>query len=365
MEALADLRRRIADQESLRSELIAAKVKAGRAEAASTVLVGAEFERCPRCGADLDNKNPRPANSCHLCGTPEKTDAEKSPEEGEILRRELNTQIDDLADLTARHTKAATRQDRKVRLLLERKAVLDQSLADALARYDTAFVANVRAADRLVATLQERIASLKQLSRMPAAIQDLEREAGNLQGDIDIYRTGLLEERDRLRAADTRIKRLEETFLAIMRDVGYPGVYPDDRVEIDPRRWAPLVVHGEDEDIAWGFFDAGSGGKKTLFNVCYALAVHQVAIEDGLPLPTLLIIDSPTKNISRDINAALVASLYRYIFKLAATAKGKLQLILIDSDLAVPDNQMLDFRSRLMAHGDPDHPPLISYYVGP
>jgi hypothetical protein len=124
-------------------------------------------------------------------------------------------------------------------------------------------------------------------------------------------------------------------------------------------------VHGEDEDIAWGFFDAGSGGKKTLFNVCYALAVHQVAIEDGLPLPTLLIIDSPTKNISRDINAALVASLYRYIFKLAATAKGRLQLILIDSDLAVPDNQMFDFRSRLMAHGDPDHPPLISYYVGP
>jgi hypothetical protein len=364
-EALTDLRQRIGDQTSLRSELITAKVKAGRAEAAGTVLAGVEFGRCPRCGTALEDRPPRQPPTCLLCGVPEGGARERPAAENEILRRELNTQMDDLADSIARHERAAVLQERQVNALLVRKSDLDQALASELARYDSAFVANVRAADRRVATLEERISSLKQLARMPAAIQDLEREAGELQGSIDVYRSALVEERDRLRVADTRIKRLEETFFIIMREVGYPGVYGGDRVQIDPRRWMPVVIHGDDEDIVRGFFDAGSGGKKTLFNVCYALAVHQVALEESLPLPTLLIIDSPTKNISRDINAELVASLYRYIFKLAALAKGRLQLLLIDSDLAVPEEDMIEFSERLMAHDDPDHPPLFSYYVGP
>lgn len=48
-------------------------------------------------------------------------------------------------------------------------------------------------------------------------------------------------------------------------------------------------------------------------NVCYALAVHRVAANRKLPLPTLLMIDTPMKNISEDVNRNLFEASYRYL----------------------------------------------------
>src|SRR5206468_871817 len=100
----------------------------------------------------------------------------------------------------------------------------------------------------------------------------------------------------------------------------------------------------------WGFWDTGSGGKKTLFNVCYALAIHEVALERGLPVPNILIIDTPTKNISDDENPELVKSLYSEIYRLAnERLNGGVQFVLIDSDLVEPNIHVPNFISRRMA----------------
>jgi len=107
-----------------------------------------------------------------------------------------------------------------------------------------------------------------------------------------------------------------------------------------------------------------SGGKKTLFNVCYALAVYEAARERGMPVPNVLVIDSPTKNIS-DENPELVRSLYREIYRLASTAgNDATQFLLIDSDLVEPEGELLRFAHRRLA-GVPDAPSLIPYYTGP
>ena len=120
----------------------------------------------------------------------------------------------------------------------------------------------------------------------------------------------------------------------MMLAVRFPGVFPNDEVVIDPRNWRPVILHEEQE---WGFWDTGSGGKKTLFNVCYALAIHTVAARNLMPLPPLLIIDSPTKNISEDENPELVEHLYDEILRLAVGADGQLiQFVLIDSELDFP-----------------------------
>lgn len=207
----------------------------------------------------------------------------------------------------------------------------------------------------------ERLASLDRLRELPQAIADLELEAGRLQGDIDRFRTLLAEERGRLKAADTRVKKIANTFLSIMREIGFPGVSADDEVQLDPRNWQPFVRHGEQ---AWTFYDAGSGGKKTLFNVCYALAVHTVAAEENLPLPSFLIIDSPTKNISDDENPELVGALYREIYALATREGRRLQFVLIDSDLVSPEPAIPEFVHRRLA-GENEAPRLIPYYDGP
>jgi len=149
------------------------------------------------------------------------------------------------------------------------KKSLDQKLQEELARYDSAFVERIRAAEGEIATLVERIRSLRRLQQMPKAINALEKEAGALQGRIDNLRTFVKEERDRLYAADANIRAIEAEFKRIMIPVSFPGVAEEDKVVMDPRNWRTAVLHGDQE---WTFWDTGSGGKKTLFNVCYALA---------------------------------------------------------------------------------------------
>jgi hypothetical protein len=198
---------------------------------------------------------------------------------------------------------------------------------------------------------------------MPRAINELEEQAGALQGQIDRLRSSIDEERSRLRHADENVAVIAKRFKSIMLSVGFPGVVEDDEVVIDTRNWRPVIVHGGQE---WNFWDAGSGGKKTLFNVCYALAVHETARERGMPVPNVLVIDSPTKNISDDENPELVESLYREIYRLAATADGiGTQFVLIDSDLVVPEADLLrGFVQRRLA-GERNAPSLIPYYTGP
>ncbi len=147
-----------------------------------------------------------------------------------------------------------------------------------------------------------------------------------------------------------------------MLAVSFPGVSDEDEVVLDPRNWRPKVVHRDQE---WSFWDTGSGGKKTLFNVCYALAVHSVAIDRNLPVPSVLIVDSPTKNISEDENPELVRSLYAEIYTIAQREPGHgLQFLLIDSDLVPPLGEFAGYSVRRMA-GEEDAPSLIPYYTGP
>jgi DNA repair exonuclease SbcCD ATPase subunit len=280
----------------------------------------------------------------------------------EAMRRELNDRIDQIADSIERRDRALGRSKRQLVQLQAIKIELDDTLQLELARYDSAFVENVRAVGREIATLIERQRFLDKLQAMPRAINELEEQAGALQGKIDRIRREIDEERSRLRAADENVAAVARKFKSIMLSVGFPGVSEKDDVIIDPRNWRPVIHHDDQE---WSFWDAGSGGKKTLFNVCYALAVHEAARDRGMPVPNVLIIDSPTKNISDDENPELVDSLYLEIYQLASLNDGDAtQFLLIDSNLVVPDGELPGFIERHLA-GSQEAPSLISYYNGP
>lgn len=351
----------IAEQRALKSELVMAKVKSGRVEQAGTLLSGVDYVRCPRCAADLTQRR-LPAGVCHLCCTETPVEGNISNIEQEAVRREINDRIDQISDSIQRRERALSRSIRQLRALKTEKSNLDQVLEQELIRYDSAFVESVRSIDRESATLSERVRSLEKLQEMPRAISELEDQATALQGTIDRTRQSIDKERERLRHADQNVAALADSFKSIMLAVGFPGVSTSDDVVIDPRTWRPVILHSGQE---WTFWDAGSGGKKTLFNVCYALAIHETARNRNLPVPSVLIIDSPTKNISEDENPELVKSLYKEIYRLASEqVEPRIQFLLIDSDLVPPEGEFDKFSWKHLA-GTSDAPCLIPYYSGP
>lgn len=360
-DAIVESQNTLSEQEALRAELITAKLKAGRVEQAIRILDGVAYSRCPQCGSDVSAR-PSIDDQCGLCGTHQSSTEVCSGIDTEVVRRELNDRIDQISDSMNRKRQALERTERELLKVEGLKKQLDHQLQDELRRYDSAFVEGIRAVDREIATLQERLRSLVQLQEMPRAIGELEERAGSSQGRIDLLRSTIDEERKRLRLGDENARAIAEKFKSIMLDVGFPGVSAEDDVVLDPRNWKPVVLHAGQE---WGFWDTGSGGKKTLFNVCYALAIHSVARERGMPVPRILIIDSPTKNISDDKNPELVQSLYREIYRLAAIENGgAIQFLLIDSDLVEPESNLTGFLQRRLG-GESDAPSLISYYAGP
>ena len=280
-EAIGASQSALAEQEALRAELITSKVKARRAEQAGRVLDGVRYSRCPQCGADMSDR-PIATELCCLCGTPSTTSQDHSGMVSEAIRRELNDRIDQIEDSVDRRQQALKRSRRELQRTESAKQRLDKQLQEDLQRYDSAFIESIRAVDREIATLEERLRALHQLQDMPQAITELEERAGASQGKIDRMRSAIEQERKRLRHADENARAIAEKFIEIMLSVRFPGVTVEDDVVLDPRNWKPIVVHSDQE---WGFWDTGSGGKKTLFNVCYALAVHEVARGRGMPVP--------------------------------------------------------------------------------
>jgi hypothetical protein len=360
-QALAESGEALGEQRALRAELITAKTKALRADHAGQILAGVEYQCCPQCGTDVSSRLTS-GNHCRLCGS-EQRPREPSPMNTEVRRRDLNERIDQIADSMLRRQQEIARTERYLARARTEKAALDGRLQEELARYDSSFIESIREVERQVATWTERIRSLNQLRQMPEAITALEDAAGALQGRIDTLRSAMEGERARLKAADANIAEIADAFKRTMLAVNFPGVSASDEVVIDPRTWVPVVVHGAQ---VWGFWDTGSGGKKTLYNVCYAIALHSVAMERNLPVPTLLIIDSPTKNISEDENPELVRALYAEVYRLATRHGGGrgVQLVLIDSDMVAPRTELAGFTERRMAAED-GAPALIPYYDGP
>lgn len=364
-DAYEDQRRKIEELDRLKAELISSRFKLGRAQAASVVLAKAEFKHCPLCGVPIEEMTPRYDGSCILCATPTAKQEELLAARAEALQRDLDSRVDDVSAALDRHRQMAKRQRDVVQKLRTEKSDLDQQFVIESQTYDSNFLARSREIERRIATLKEQIRGLERMRRLPDMVRSLESEADQLSTEINALRREMEEERGRLTQATKYVREIEQRFLEALTTVGVPGVTTQDVVSIDIRTWIPFVLPQGDEALRWSFDNAGSGGKKTLFKVCYALAVHAVASKNNLPLPRFLIIDTPMKNIGEEVNEDLFRAFYGYLYGLAADVLRDTQFIIVDKEYYAPDQKGVTVFDRYMTPSDPQHPPLISYYRGP
>lgn len=359
--ALAELRTRIDDQKSLKAELVSAKFKMARAKAASAVLSGVSFECCPACGLPTGAKPVENAQICRLCkGHTEPEDRNGLAPKDEMVRRDLTSRIEDLSDSINLHSKALLMQEKIVVGLKEHKLQVDAQLSTELRTYDSAYLAQSREVERQIATLEERKRGLEKTAKLPHAITNLLNEAAILKTKEEQLAQQLLLETSKLTEAESNVQEIEDAYLDILLRVGVPGIEKQDKVSINRRTWIPQIQPKDGDPYT--FYDAGSGGKKTLLNACYALAVHKVASERGLPLPGFLMIDTPMKNIGEDVNEHIFRSFYKCLYDLASGPLSSTQFIIVDKEYFPPDAATgVRVSDRFMS---PEHP-LISYYHGP
>jgi hypothetical protein len=357
-QALSDLQTKLTEEQALRSEILATKFKLTRLESASALLSDVTFDECPQCGTPV-NQLTRQSDVCSLCGTPSAAAAKPDVFRASATQRDLDARLIDVEASISHREKARRKQSRSVDELRMKKAALDRELYS----YDSAFLSQSRSLERRLATLDERLVGLAKDARIPEALEAYEKRADEHQREATRLRREIKTEREKLGDKETIVEKLENYFFEALRTVGFPGLTERDRIHLNRRTWIPFILPEGDESLAYSFSGAGSGGKKTLFNVCYALALHRLASERDLPLPTFLMIDSPMKNIGTDVNRDIFRAVYAYLYKLAVGPLNDTEFVIFDSEMAAPTIG-LSFKDRLMNLDDPEHPPLIPYYKG-
>jgi rubrerythrin len=365
-QVLSDLKERIDEQKTLKAELITTKFKLIKATNASLFMSGVKFKHCPFCGTEIEPFETAEKEACPLCKSIP-GELEKQPvAHAEIVRKDLTSRLDDISESIERHSRALKRQERFVKQIKQEKTTLDERLREELKNYDSAFLSQSREIDRRVATIQERIRGLGKISEISEAIKKLEEEADMLKIEMDRIKREIKEETGTLTSAVEYVHEIERTYLDFLLKVGVPGINPEDKIVINLENWKPSILPSGDKTIAWDFYNAGSGGKKTLLNVCYALALHNVAAENRLPLPEFLIIDTPMKNIGEEVNRDIFISFYKLVYELAASTLKNTQFIIIDKEYIKSEGiESLNVYERYMTPDEDAHPPLISYYRGP
>ena len=364
-EALFDLKSQLNVEKSLRAEILSTKFKLAKATEASLVLSGVRFECCPNCGSDI---TPQHTNheQCPLCKHTSSETDQPSTDQSEMIRKDLTSRLNDITESIERHSWALKIQERRVQAQRKDKSSLDVRLIEELDVYDSSYLSHARETERRVAMLEERIRGIDKISSMANAINKLHEEADKIHLAIERIKREIEDETKNLTTARDYITDIEKTYLEILNRVGVPGVTEEDKVHINLKTWLPSIQAGGDQALTYSFYNAGSGGKKTLLNVCYALSVHKVAAENSLPLPTYLVIDTPMKNIGEDVNRDLFVSFYQLLYELSKGPLRNTQFIIIDKEYISPDEpEEFDIIERFMTPDDLDNPPLISYYQGP
>ncbi len=189
-----------------------------------------------------------------------------------------------------------------------------------------------------------------EVARLSAESRRLATERGPILDEL-ATETAALEEREETRG------KIAEVFKQALLDVKMPDVLPEDSVTITDDL-VPQIDRARGGK-PYGFKGLSSG-MRTLFQCCYALAIHRVAAEENLLLPRFLIIDTPTQNIDEHVDGEIFHGFFRYLYMLMNGPMKGVQVVLIDNQFE-PVPEGLGLEARLMLRDDPEHPRLVPY----
>ncbi|MEV6923998.1 hypothetical protein AB0M46_05720 [Dactylosporangium sp. NPDC051485] len=326
---VADRLRRIEaqliDLTDLRRQLSTQSARLTRAIVADEWLVDFDFIVCPRCGNDVNAGRTDP-HLCYLClqqPRPATSQAQLLTEQDRIA-----SQIKETDEVIT--SREGTRQ--QLRLETQRFDRLASELAARLDQQTQAFVSDRASEIEHFAAEQARVEG--EIKRLREYIDLLQRHQQHMSG-----REALEARRDELAAqinsrelsqtdAEANVVALEQRMLSYLRELHIPNLGQELTVKINRTTYLPEITGRTFDELS-------SQGLKTLVNIAHALAHHTVAIDRGLPLPGLLILDGLSANAGHEgFDLARVRDVYRLLGTVAEQYQGALQIVAVDNELA-------------------------------
>lgn len=132
------------------------------------------------------------------------------------------------------------------------------------------------------------------------------------------------------------LQRLSIIFAEALLAVDFSFFEEKDQVIINPKTFLPRV-YSRDGKFKFDYYNLSSGGQKSVFKICFAIALHIFIKVEGISsiLPSFLIIDTPMKNISEREDIHLYENLYSYFLNVFGEGGilSDSQLILVDKEL--------------------------------
>lgn len=300
-----------------------------RAIVAQNALLDIDFVVCPRCGSSVDTDRADLLH-CYLC----LQEPIARPTHDELIEEQdrLALQLQETRQLSVTRTARATELGSEMRALEEKRNRVGLELDEALKTFvsDSAARLEQLAAER--AALKERVKRLEDYislyerrATVAQVLEEARRREADLLAKLEVAKT-------RREDVEARIQRLEHHFTEILRRLMLPD-FLGDVVEvvgqIDRRTYLPSVSGRVFETLQ-------SEGLSVEVNVAHALAHQLTALEEGLLLPNVLLIDGISGAFGeRGYDPERVSAIYRELLRVCDASGGRLQVIVADT--RVPD----------------------------
>lgn len=344
------------------NEILALSTKVRRLESARAVLNGVSFQRCPRCTQTLPNRS---TPDCPVCGQPDAETSETTTANGESVEADMDSRIKELQEVLKAQSVQMKRVKRREGDLRKAKEGVDAELIEVLQRYDSAFLAEALSIETEKAEAEQEIKYVEKLKALPKRVDSLRQKAGAAAAEEVEIREQLRTLREAAEKDLGNLNKLKTLFLDCLVRAKISGFSDEDVVNMKQPWFLPEILGSQSGDLAVSSFsNLGSGGKKNLFKCCFALALHRLANELNTLLPSILIIDSPMKNISERENRKQFEGFHKLLYDLATTELKGTQFILIDKEFCPPPVVLaINLKSRHMRVNSKEFPPLCPYFI--
>ena len=354
------IKKNIDKQIRVKNEFLMTALKSDKTHLASQIFKKLPFYTCPKCGKEIQPKKTNDA--CSLCKQTFDSEPRKTFFVSELHERanELNLSV----DKSKQELKILSRRVEIKRQALEEidKKIEELNMAD-----DSKFV---QATSHLLnerGLLYGKIETLERLLPLPEKAEELEKRSHDIASEVSKIKSDLEKARKEAEENKQYLNRLKFYFLDNLKKAKFPEMSDNYEVFLNTKNFYPHVKSKDEGELdILEFFNAGSGGKKTLFKTCFALALHRLSHELNHMLPSLLIIDSPMKNIHKAENKEIFNGLHNLLHELSKNELSDTQFIVIGSH-ELTENIKTDKNIRIQKFTNDinsDEPPLIPYYKG-